>query len=132
LRWFKLLLETEYRYEREAEQVISSKKTLEGINKSPQDAVADYLHFLWLHAKEHIRHRIPEEDDDNHNHEPKVVITVPAMWSDVAKDLTRRAAEKAGILGEISLVSEPEAAALAAFKDRITISEPLKVGVYYY
>lgn len=41
------------------------------------------------------------------------VITVPAIWSDKAKDLTRKAATGAGIPdNDLFLVSEPEAAAL--------------------
>jgi molecular chaperone DnaK (HSP70) len=41
------------------------------------------------------------------------VITVPAIWSDRAKDLTRQAAGRAGIpLDKLILVTEPEAAAL--------------------
>ncbi|KAE8449886.1 hypothetical protein EG329_007363 [Mollisiaceae sp. DMI_Dod_QoI] len=130
LRWFKILLEPEYRYKQMSEQAIYSREILERMNKTPQDAVADYLQLLWQHAEEHIRHRIPK-DDDGHNHELKVVITVPAMWSDVAKDQTREAAKKAGIPGEISLVSEPEAAALATFKDRSTNGEPLRKDDVY-
>jgi hypothetical protein len=48
------------------------------------------------------------------------VVTVPAMWSDSAKDLTRRACQNAPSLGAsgrlIYLVSEPEAAALYALQ----------------
>src|SRR5271167_732081 len=41
------------------------------------------------------------------------VITVPAIWSDKAKDLTRTAAQRAGIQRrKLVLISEPEAAAL--------------------
>jgi molecular chaperone DnaK (HSP70) len=41
------------------------------------------------------------------------VITVPAIWSDKAKDRTRQAAYRAGILRrKLVLITEPEAAAL--------------------
>jgi len=41
------------------------------------------------------------------------VITVPAIWKDSAKALTRQAAEQAGIpKKDLDLVTEPEAAAL--------------------
>jgi molecular chaperone DnaK (HSP70) len=41
------------------------------------------------------------------------VITVPAIWSDKAKDLTRQAAQRAGIpRRKLVLITEPEAAAL--------------------
>jgi len=94
------------------------------MKKTAQDAAADYLRFLWSYTKEHIRRHTPKDDDDNHS--PKVVITVPAMWSDVAKERTRKAAEAAGIPGDVSLVSEPEAAALAEFKDKLKKGDPLK------
>jgi len=125
LRWFKILLEPENKYEKTPEQVIDSKANLEKLGKTAQDAVTDYLRLLWSYALEHIRKHIPKDDDDNQS--PKVVITVPAMWSDAAKELTRQAAEDAGIPGDISLVSEPEAAALAEFKDKVKKGEPLTV-----
>lgn len=41
------------------------------------------------------------------------IITVPAIWSDSAKDLTRQAACRAGFPDDsLVLISEPEAAAL--------------------
>jgi len=47
------------------------------------------------------------------NQQISYVITVPAIWSDKAKDLTRQAAIAAGILGKkLTLITEPEAAAL--------------------
>lgn len=130
LRWFKILLEPEHKYEETPEQVTYSKEILAKMKKTAQDAAADYLRFLWSYAKEHIRRHTPKDDDTNYSH--KVVITVPAMWSDVAKERTREAAEAAGIPGEVSLVSEPEAAALAEFKDKLKKGHPLKVRAYYY
>lgn len=46
------------------------------------------------------------------------VLTVPAVWSDAAKDATLKAAEKAGMgaRGELKLISEPEAAAVYTLK----------------
>jgi hypothetical protein len=124
LRWFKILLEPEHKYEETPEQVTYSKEILAKMEKTAQDAAADYLRFLWSYAKEHIRRHTPKDDDTNYSH--KVVITVPAMWSDVAKERTREAAEAAGIPGEVSLVSEPEAAALAEFRDKLKKGHPLK------
>jgi molecular chaperone DnaK (HSP70) len=41
------------------------------------------------------------------------IITVPAIWSDMAKNLTRKAASRAGFPDDkITLITEPEAAAL--------------------
>jgi molecular chaperone DnaK (HSP70) len=42
----------------------------------------------------------------------RTVLTVPAVWSDKAKDATLQAAEHAGLSDHQLLVSEPEAAAL--------------------
>ncbi|KAF2103534.1 hypothetical protein NA57DRAFT_53054 [Rhizodiscina lignyota] len=44
------------------------------------------------------------------------VISVPAVWSDKAKDTTLRAARHAGI-GPIQLIKEPEAAAMSTLHD---------------
>jgi molecular chaperone DnaK (HSP70) len=47
------------------------------------------------------------------NQQLSYVITVPAIWSDKAKELTRKAAINAGIKSEaLTLITEPEAAAL--------------------
>ena len=47
------------------------------------------------------------------NQQLSYVITVPAIWSDKAKELTRKAAVTAGIRSEsLTLITEPEAAAL--------------------
>jgi molecular chaperone DnaK (HSP70) len=47
------------------------------------------------------------------NQRTSYVITVPAIWSDDAKNLTRLAATRAGIPGDkLNLITEPEAAAL--------------------
>jgi molecular chaperone DnaK (HSP70) len=130
LRWFKILLEPEHGYRETPEQVIQARKTLADINKTAQDVVADYLRLLWSYAQEHIRRHTPKDDEDMYS--IKAVITVPAMWSDIAKQRTREAAEAAGIPGDISLVSEPEAAALAEFKDKAKKGDQLKVCAYEY
>ncbi|KAG9594623.1 hypothetical protein KCU78_g12377, partial [Aureobasidium melanogenum] len=45
-----------------------------------------------------------------------IVITVTAVWSDAAKDVTMKAAEKAGMGENLFMVSEPDAAAIYAMK----------------
>lgn len=112
-------------YKETPEQVIHARNALAKMKKTPQDAATDYLRSLWSYAQEHIRKHTPQDDDEKYA--TKVVVTVPAMWSDIAKQRTRAAAEAAGILGDISLVSEPEAAALAEFKDKAKKGDPLKV-----
>lgn len=46
------------------------------------------------------------------------ILTVPAVWSDTAKDATLQAAQMAGFgrSSKLTLVTEPEAAAIYAFK----------------
>jgi len=47
------------------------------------------------------------------NQQISYIITVPAIWRDAAKDLTRKAAVRAGIPNDrLELITEPEAAAL--------------------
>lgn len=54
------------------------------------------------------------------------VITVPAIWNDSAKSLTRQAAERAGIPhSKLELITEPEAAALYC----ATISKQVDLAV---
>lgn len=80
--------------------------------KQPVDFASDYLKA--------IRDYVMEVGLTNHlgreflDKQPiQYVITVPAIWSDKAKDLTRRAAVHAGIPEkDLCLVTEPEAAAL--------------------
>lgn len=47
----------------------------------------------------------------------KYIITVPAMWSDIAVGRTRRCAELAGMGTSLDIVSEPEAAAIWALQE---------------
>jgi molecular chaperone DnaK (HSP70) len=71
---------------------------------SPLEVSARYLrHFVeaWNHAP----HRKPED----HLEEQEVVITVPASFDDVARNLTADAAKRAG-LKHVTLLEEPQAA----------------------
>lgn len=45
-----------------------------------------------------------------------VILTVPALWSNAVKDATLNAAKRAGMGSNISLISEPEAAAVYTLK----------------
>src|SRR5262245_61875239 len=70
---------------------------------SPLDVSARYLRHLvqaWNHA-----HPAPDE----HLEKQPVVLTVPASFDDVARNLTVEAAKKAG-LGDVTLLEEPQAA----------------------
>ncbi|KAH8706945.1 hypothetical protein GQ44DRAFT_777606 [Phaeosphaeriaceae sp. PMI808] len=90
--------------------------------KEPVDIVTDYLSKLRAHIKEKMIACI--ENRSTFDDLPKeIVITVPAAWSDSAKNLTYRAFIKAGFnerhfknLKGILLVTEPAAAALYSIK----------------
>jgi len=106
--------------------VKTSNALLGTMNKTAQDVAADYLNFLWQYAEEDIRKHTQSGWKDIYS--VKVVITVPAMWTPVAKDHTKKAALAAGITDNVSIVTEPEAAALAVFKDRAEMGVGVKVS----
>ncbi|KAF8453879.1 hypothetical protein BDZ91DRAFT_853119, partial [Kalaharituber pfeilii] len=85
--------------------------------KTPKDVVADYLRGIYTHAQEKLQSSLPSSVTEQFGKEipVKYHLTVPAIWSDRAKDLTVQAARDAGMTGQnssITLISEPEAAAV--------------------
>ncbi|KAJ5544066.1 actin-like ATPase domain-containing protein [Penicillium frequentans] len=89
---------------------LSSKSLLIKYGKSAVHVSGEYIGHLVLHVKDTLRRRFGEVAKSMRL---KFVLTVPAVWSDKAKDATLRAAMIAGIEPQqIFLVSEPEAAAL--------------------
>ncbi|KAF4621952.1 hypothetical protein G7Y89_g14392 [Cudoniella acicularis] len=122
LTWFKLGLSDEatervrielpQRYER-------LQKLLKKHGKTPIDVVAGCLRCLWAHAAEIMKAKIGEILWTNLR--LKIVLTVPAIWDHKAQELTKRAAEMAGMLERddttLELVAEPEAAALSVFNE---------------
>jgi hypothetical protein len=80
--------------------------------KKAVDFAADYLTGLHKYIKEEA---FPRQFGANFLKDIEIayVITVPAIWKDSAKALTREAAVRAGIPGRrLELIPEPEAAAL--------------------
>lgn len=81
--------------------------------KEAVDFATDYLQCIRIHLQEKF---LPSQLGPQFlkNQRISYVVTVPAIWSDGAKSLTRQAAAKAfGITNdELILVPEPEAAAL--------------------
>ena len=63
------------------------------------------------------------------------VITIPAIWTDVAREIMSEAAIQAGIIGNLHQVKEPEAASLFcsgnALIDRNDYIDKLPVGHKY-
>lgn len=129
LQWVKLLLETDLDPDKErlrnAVEVQSTLQTLKELDKTPVEVSGDYLKWLWTNIKQ----KICESQSDPHlleNSAVTVVMTVPAMWSDKARDNTVRAAEIAGISGEgrnLKFLNEPEAAAISELKKRVATGQ---------
>jgi len=121
VQWFKLLLSDEAR-QQGGEKVKEAQSQLAILKKQPVDVVADYLRHLWLHAIEVIELRLTKIAFDNMD--LRVVLTIPANWDLTAQRRTKEAAIKAGItlrrvagIPTLKLVTEPEAAAIAAWKE---------------
>ncbi|KAK4110219.1 actin-like ATPase domain-containing protein [Canariomyces notabilis] len=125
VKWFKLLLIDE---EDLPEDVRSSAKIeqarayLKKHNKTAIEVIALFLRHLWNHTTQ----RITETVSRNLVNFSKfhIVITLPAIWPDYARNRMREAASDAGMLAErtagdteLSFISEPEAAALVTLAD---------------
>lgn len=90
------------------------QEQLRRLNKTPTEAVSHYLSLLHNKAKEalvrHYGRTMAESTTID------FVLTVPAVWSDTAKDATLKAAKKAGLGPNLQMISEPEAAAIYTLK----------------
>ncbi|KAK4552817.1 hypothetical protein LTR86_010151 [Recurvomyces mirabilis] len=85
-------------------------------DRTVMDAVSDYLTRIYEHTMETLNRRYGESFVSSTKVE--FVLTVPAVWSDAAKNATLQAAERAGMGNrhELKLISEPEAAAVYTLK----------------
>lgn len=88
----------------------NTRAELSKLGKPPIEVAADYIRSIYEHAMERIATKVPENYLEN-DVQKKFVISVPAVWSDKAKDSTLRAAKLAGIY-PATLIKEPEAAAM--------------------
>lgn len=78
----------------------------------PVDIATDYLTCIYKHVHNVTLSR-QLGNNFLQNQRKQYVITVPAIWSDQAKALTRQAATRAGFPDDqLSMITEPEAAAL--------------------
>lgn len=119
LQWVKLLLEPAGLGEKRpgTERIWHSMEALDRLGKHPVDVVADYLRWLWSE----IEKSLEDSGDDVGTDETVVVITLPASWSDRAKNSMLQAAQKAGIDKNgrtLKFRAEPEAAAMWELKIR--------------
>ncbi|KAL1297539.1 hypothetical protein AAFC00_006111 [Neodothiora populina] len=85
-------------------------------DKTVMDGVSDYLAQLYKHTMETLTRRYGETFMAMTK--VQFVLTVPAVWSDSAKNATLQAAERAGMGNreELKMISEPEAAAIYTLK----------------
>lgn len=137
--WFKLLLDNgtdpaEYD-DPLLQEVVGSQLLALPPGKTAQDLVTDFLRPVGAHILAHLRGILSKK---GLNDTPLVwMLTVPATWSQAAKEATREAAEKAGFLDqngkdELMLVEEPQAACLDVLQTTLsTVSvdqQPFKVS----
>ncbi|PWW76350.1 actin-like ATPase domain-containing protein [Tuber magnatum] len=118
LAWFKLLLDpTKYSHASTANSPLARTQMLIPCGKKPVDVVADYLSELYKHTIDHLEKSLGKDVVEVSPLD--FILTVPAVWSDAAKDLTLQAAESAGFGRKKSfrLISEPEAAAVCCLKE---------------
>lgn len=126
-KWFKLLLlrDEDIRDDiRNSPYLQSARQKASRLGEDGViDLVADFLGHLWQHAMREIELQI----DSIHlqNLPFKVALTIPAIWPQYARNMMKDAARRAGILQRrdiadtmLTLVEEPEAAALATLLDR--------------
>ncbi|PWW76345.1 actin-like ATPase domain-containing protein [Tuber magnatum] len=118
LAWFKLLLDpTKYSHASTANSPLARTQLLIPPGKKPVDVVADYLSELYKHTIDHLEKSLGKDVVEVSSLE--FILTVPAVWSDEAKDLTLQAAESAGFgrKKSIRLISEPEATTVCCLKE---------------
>ncbi|KAI0973835.1 hypothetical protein F4678DRAFT_459322 [Xylaria arbuscula] len=78
--------------------------------------ITDYLTGLWDHVVKYVCERFDCDTLEN----VQVILTVPAIWSDLSKQRTMQAFQRIPNLDKaitITLLSEPEAAAISALQD---------------
>ena len=96
---------------------------------SPQKLTTDYLSALHIHVERMLERSIVKAILRRTQRE--YIITVPAIWSEKARDLTAKCAADAGmgLQDKLHIVSEPEAAATYAIsKFKEINSGDLKIG----
>ena len=121
--WTKLLLDSKTQFTMYDDKSLETRNAQEGYlrlppDKSAVDVATDYLYEVNKFMLAELEKTLS----------PEVVkvtpfefwFTVPAIWSDRAKDLTRRAALEAGFGkrpgDQIFMIPEPEAASIATLK----------------
>lgn len=127
LQWFKLLLVDDKDMTagiQSCSYIQEAKAALKKAGKQPQEVVRDYLSEVWEYTLKIMHKNLPSDIIDSLPF--RVVLTAPAIWTKEGKAYARleQAAEQAGIRKErnglvtdLRIVSEPEAAAFATLSD---------------
>jgi len=95
----------------------------------------DFLHEVFLYVSSKLRQQM--SDSTYENTPMECWITLPAIWSEEAKDATLNAARRAGFGSrpedDIFTIAEPEAAAIATLKKYSgpDALNPIKVCLYH-
>ncbi|KAK6346385.1 hypothetical protein TWF730_010711 [Orbilia blumenaviensis] len=113
IRWTKLLLDSNY-----ANLVPEAQEASKRVphNKAVIDLVTDYLSTLRAHIAETLIRAYGLTAFKKSK--LKYILTVPAIWSEKAKEIHLEAAVNSGYgrKEDLELISEPQAAAIAAFR----------------
>ncbi|KAK7753361.1 hypothetical protein SLS62_004651 [Diatrype stigma] len=120
IEWFKLLLVEEKDLSeklRGSNNTQVPRKKLDDLDKDVLIVVSDYLRQLWEYALTHMERTLGAVAEVA---SLSIVLTVPAIWPEYARNTMLKAAKLAGICEDrvsgktvIQLVPEPEAAAIA-------------------
>lgn len=124
IRCFKLLFDSS----KELPGYVSAEKTIQLMNMNNRrdiDLATDYFSLLKDHVHSVLKQRIGAEHLKRTHQE--IIVTVPAIWSEAAREKTSMAAVRAGWGDgkQVSLVSEPEAGAIYSLRH---MSSALSVG----
>ena len=136
VRWFKLMLLKNEDLDpevRDSEFLVRARRMMKENGKIAVDFIADHLRALWTHAISAINKARGEAIVESLAFH--VVITVPAIWKDYARQIMREAVQNAGILDwrlagstKLTFAPEPEAAALCTLYE---LSDGVQDGNVY-
>ena len=124
LQFFKLLLDDRQELPMDSRPYLEQQ--LRNAGKTVGEVTTDFLAAIRGHAMAEITKRYGANMVSTTPFE--YVLTVPAVWSDAAKNATEQAATKAGIGPNLSLVSEPEAAIVHALQTEAIPKDRMNVG----
>ncbi|KAI0188952.1 hypothetical protein EV127DRAFT_512663 [Xylaria flabelliformis] len=125
IQWFKLLLLEKKDLPvnlQHSSHIQTARNMMEKAGKTPVELVGDYLKVLWEHIISEIKDAKGASLVNGTRYH--VVLSVPAIWKEYARDRMHQAAKRAGILNHrvagtttLEFISEPEAAALATLPE---------------